>query len=104
MLQGVSDIAALPDLTGATLYAHKLHDSLKLYHVSCSICVLLFILWVCPEVVVNVAVLALKSGVSPQLYPHPLTLTTPGSCNAAILKCYVPAGTRCAQCVQGNCS
>ena len=43
MLQGVSDIATLPDPTGTALYTHKLHDSLELYHVSCPIGVLLII-------------------------------------------------------------
>ena len=43
MLQGVSDITTLPDTTGTTLYTHELHDSLKLYHVSCPIGVLLVI-------------------------------------------------------------
>ena len=43
MLQGVSDIATLPDPTGTALYTHKLHDSLELYRVSCPIGVLLVI-------------------------------------------------------------
>ena len=43
MLQGVSDVAALPDPTGAAPYARELHDSLKLYCVSRPIGVLLVI-------------------------------------------------------------
>ena len=43
MLQGMSDIAALPDPTGAAPYAHELHDSLELYRVSCPISILLVI-------------------------------------------------------------
>ncbi|KAH8989810.1 gamma-glutamyl phosphate reductase [Lactarius akahatsu] len=62
MLQGVSDIAALPDPTGAISYARELHDDLELYRVSCPIGVLLVIFEARPEVVVNVAALALKSG------------------------------------------
>lgn len=62
MLQGVSDIAALPDPTGAITYARELHDNLELYRVSCPIGVLLVIFEARPEVVVNVAALALKSG------------------------------------------
>ena len=62
MLQGVSDIAALPDPTGAISYARELHDELELYRVSCPIGVLLVIFEARPEVVVNIAALALKSG------------------------------------------
>ena len=61
MLQGVSDIAALPDPTGAVSYARGLHDGLELYHVLFPIGVLLIIFEARPEVVVNVAALALKS-------------------------------------------
>ena len=67
MLQGVTDIAALPDPTGTVSYARELHDSLELYRVSCPIGVLLVIFEARPEVVVNVAALALKSGASPLL-------------------------------------
>ncbi len=64
MLQGVSDIAALPDPTGSVSYARALHDGLELYRVSCPIGVLLVIFEARPEVVVNIATLALKSGES----------------------------------------
>ena len=63
----MSDIAALPEPTGAISYARELHDSLGLYRVSCPIGVLLVIIEAHPEVVVNVAALALKSGTSPLL-------------------------------------
>ena len=43
MLQGVSDVTALPDPTGAAPYARELHDSLELYRVSRPIGVLLVI-------------------------------------------------------------
>ncbi|KAH9967109.1 gamma-glutamyl phosphate reductase [Russula compacta] len=62
MLQGVVDIAALADPTGAISYARALHDNLELYRVSCPIGVLLVIFEARPEVVVNIAALALKSG------------------------------------------
>ncbi|KAI0251740.1 gamma-glutamyl phosphate reductase [Lactifluus subvellereus] len=62
MLQGVTDIATLPDPTGAVSYARELHDGLELYRVSCPIGVLLVIFEARPEVVVNIAALALKSG------------------------------------------
>jgi len=62
MLQGLSDIAALADPTGSISYARELHDGLELYRVSCPIGVLLVIFEARPEVVVNIAALALKSG------------------------------------------
>ena len=62
MLQGVTDIASLPDPTGTITYARALHDSLDLYRVSCPIGVLLVIFEARPEVIVNIAALALKSG------------------------------------------
>jgi len=75
MLQGVADIAALPDPTGSVSYARALHDDLDLYRVSCPIGVLLVIFEARPEVIVNIAALALKSGTwSP---PHPQTNTFP---------------------------
>jgi glutamate-5-semialdehyde dehydrogenase len=62
MLQGVADIASLPDPTGSISYARALHDDLDLYRVSCPIGVLLVIFEARPEVIVNIAALALKSG------------------------------------------
>jgi glutamate-5-semialdehyde dehydrogenase len=62
MLQGVTDIASLPDPTGTVTYARALHDNLDLYRVSCPIGVLLVIFEARPEVIVNIAALALKSG------------------------------------------
>ncbi|KAH9973619.1 gamma-glutamyl phosphate reductase [Lactifluus volemus] len=62
MLQGVTDIAALPDPTGSITYARSLHDDLELYRVTCPIGVLLVIFESRPEVVINIAALALKSG------------------------------------------
>ncbi|KAF8493251.1 Aldehyde/histidinol dehydrogenase [Russula emetica] len=62
MLQGVTDIASLPDPTGTIAYTRALHDNLDLYRVSCPIGVLLVIFEARPEVIVNIAALALKSG------------------------------------------
>ncbi|KAJ6582036.1 gamma-glutamyl phosphate reductase [Mycena capillaripes] len=62
MLQGVSDVANLPDPTGIVSYAKELDDGLELYRVSCPIGVLLVIFEARPEVVVNIAALAIKSG------------------------------------------
>jgi glutamate-5-semialdehyde dehydrogenase len=64
MLQGVLDVAALPDPTGQVSYANELDDGLELYKVSCPIGVLLVIFEARPEVVVNIAALAIKSGKS----------------------------------------
>jgi glutamate-5-semialdehyde dehydrogenase len=62
MLQGVMDVADLPDPTGQVSYATELDDGLELYKVSCPIGVLLIIFEARPEVVVNIAALAIKSG------------------------------------------
>ncbi|KAK7445384.1 glutamate-5-semialdehyde dehydrogenase [Stygiomarasmius scandens] len=62
MLQGISDVAGLPDPTGSVSYASELDDDLELYRVSCPIGVLLVIFEARPEVVVNIASLAIKSG------------------------------------------
>lgn len=62
MLQGVTDVAELSDPTGVVGYARELDDDLELYRVSCPIGVLLVIFEARPEVVVNIAALAIKSG------------------------------------------
>lgn len=62
MLQGVIDVSELPDPTGVVSYANELDDGLELYRVSCPIGVLLVIFEARPEVVVNIAALAIKSG------------------------------------------
>jgi glutamate-5-semialdehyde dehydrogenase len=91
MLQGVTDIASLPDPTGTITYARALHDDLDLYRVSCPIGVLLVIFEARPEVIVNIAALALKSGMYPPVplrYTHSTmqNLTEAYTGNAAILK------------------
>ena len=62
MLQGIEDVAILPDPTGKVTYASQLDDDLELYRVSCPIGVLLVIFESRPEVMVNIAALAIKSG------------------------------------------
>jgi len=62
MLQGISDVAALPDPNGKVTYASQLDDGLDLYRVTCPIGTLLVIFESRPEVVVNIAALAIKSG------------------------------------------
>lgn len=62
MLQGITDVANLPDPTGKVTYASKLDDGLELYRVSCPIGVLLVIFEARPEVIVNITALAIKSG------------------------------------------
>lgn len=64
MLQGISDVAALPDPTGIVSYASQLDDGLLLQRLTCPIGVLLVIFEARPEVVVNIASLAIKSGIS----------------------------------------
>lgn len=63
MIQGIIDVADLPDPTGNVTYASELDDGLELYRVSCPIGVLLVIFEARPEVVVNIAALAIKSGI-----------------------------------------
>jgi glutamate-5-semialdehyde dehydrogenase len=62
VLQGLDDVASLPDPTGRVSYAKALDDGLELYRVSCPIGVLLVIFEARPEIVVNIASLAIKSG------------------------------------------
>ena len=62
MLQGVSDVSDLEDPTGKITYARELDDDLELYRMTCPIGVLLVIFEARPEVVVNIAALAIKSG------------------------------------------
>lgn len=62
MLQGVSDVSNLEDPTGKITYARELDEDLELYRMTCPIGVLLVIFEARPEVVVNIAALAIKSG------------------------------------------
>lgn len=62
MLQGISDVADLPDPAGHVSYASQLDEDLELYKVSCPIGVLLVIFEARPEVIANITALAVKSG------------------------------------------
>ncbi|WWC59433.1 glutamate-5-semialdehyde dehydrogenase [Kwoniella dejecticola CBS 10117] len=62
MLQGITDVAALPLPTGQVTFAKELGPGLDLHRVTCPIGVLLVIFEARPEVVVNIAALAIKSG------------------------------------------
>ncbi|KAH8921681.1 gamma-glutamyl phosphate reductase [Atractiella rhizophila] len=62
MLQGITDVANLPDPLGQVTYASKLDEGLNLYRASCPIGVILCIFESRPEVMVNIASLAIKSG------------------------------------------
>jgi glutamate-5-semialdehyde dehydrogenase len=62
MLSGIDEVAELPIPTGKTTYAKELDEGLELYRVTCPIGVLLVIFEARPEVVVNIAALAIKSG------------------------------------------
>ncbi|KAL1413407.1 glutamate-5-semialdehyde dehydrogenase [Vanrija albida] len=62
MLQGITDVAALPLPTGVVTFAKELGPGLELHRVTCPVGVLLVIFEARPEVVVNIAALAIKSG------------------------------------------
>ena len=62
MLSGIDEVIALPLPTGQTTYSKELSPGLELYRVTCPIGVLLVIFEARPEVVVNIAALAIKSG------------------------------------------
>lgn len=62
MLQGILDVANLPDPVGQTTLARKLDDGLNLYRVTSPIGVLLIIFESRPEVIANITALAIKSG------------------------------------------
>lgn len=62
MLQGILDVANLPDPMGKITLARKLDDGLNLYRVTAPIGVLLIIFESRPEVIANITALAIKSG------------------------------------------
>ena len=67
MIKGVQDVAALPAPTGIVTFAKELGPGLELQRLTCPIGVLLVIFEARPEVVVNIAALAIKSGTSNSL-------------------------------------
>ncbi|CAK7269382.1 glutamate-5-semialdehyde dehydrogenase [Sporothrix epigloea] len=62
MLQGILDVRALPDPVGRVTLRTRLDDGLVLDRVTCPIGVLLVIFEARPEVLANIAALAVKSG------------------------------------------
>lgn len=62
MVQGVLDVARLPDPVGKTTLARKIDDGLNLYRVTAPLGVLLIIFESRPEVIANIAALAIKLG------------------------------------------
>lgn len=62
MLQGILDVAKLPDPVGKTTLAKKLDEGLNLYRVLAPLGVLLIIFESRPEVIANISALAIKSG------------------------------------------
>ncbi|EPE09912.1 gamma-glutamyl phosphate reductase [Ophiostoma piceae UAMH 11346] len=62
MLQGILDVRDLPDPVGRVTLRTRLDDGLELERVTCPIGVLLVIFEARPEVLANIAALAVKSG------------------------------------------
>lgn len=62
MLQGILDVRSLPDPIGRVDLRTLLDDGLELERISCPIGVLLIIFEARPEVIANIAALAIKSG------------------------------------------
>ncbi|KAI8320505.1 gamma-glutamyl phosphate reductase GPR [Martensiomyces pterosporus] len=62
LLQGVDDVDRIPDPIGQVTLARRLDSNLDLYRVVCPVGVCLVIFEARPEVVVNIACLAIKSG------------------------------------------
>jgi hypothetical protein len=85
MLQGIVDVAGLPAPTGIVTFAKELGPELELHRVTCPVGVLLVIFEARPEVVVNIAALAIKSG----------KLDVPRHCKLMTRKrCYPKRGQR----------
>jgi glutamate-5-semialdehyde dehydrogenase len=74
MLQGISDVARLPVPTGIVTFAKELGPDVELHRVTCPVGVLLVIFEARPEVVVNIAALAIKSGMSRSYFVWTLQL------------------------------
>ncbi|KAG5422395.1 PRO2 [Candida metapsilosis] len=62
MLQGILDVANLPDPVGKVTLAKKIDEGLNLYRITAPIGVLLIIFESRPEVIANITALAIKSG------------------------------------------
>lgn len=61
-IQGINDLIALPDPIGRTLAATQLDTGLELYKVSCPIGLIGVIFEARPDVIIQIAALAIKSG------------------------------------------
>ncbi|CAR27724.1 hypothetical protein ZYGR_0N02100 [Zygosaccharomyces rouxii] len=62
MLQGIKDVAELPDPVGKVNFAREIDEHLTLYQVTAPVGVLLVIFESRPEVIANITALAIKSG------------------------------------------
>ncbi|KAG7193219.1 glutamate-5-semialdehyde dehydrogenase [Scheffersomyces spartinae] len=62
MLQGILDVAELPDPVGKITLARKIDEGLNLYRITAPLGVLLIIFESRPEVIANITALAIKSG------------------------------------------
>ncbi|KAG0294193.1 hypothetical protein BGZ96_001634 [Linnemannia gamsii] len=93
MLQGIKDIDELEDPAGKVHSAIKLDNGLDLYRVSCPVGVLLVIFEARPEVVVNIAALALKSGNAAILKGGKESFHTCSAISKAIREALDAAGT-----------
>lgn len=86
MLQGITDVGVLPAPTGIVTFAKELGPELELHRVTCPVGVLLVIFEARPEVVVNIAALAIKSGEADHRGGEEIRVLTGFLGNAAILK------------------
>lgn len=77
MLKGILDVRDLPDPVGNISMRTKLDDDLVMERVSCPIGVLLIIFEARPEVIANIASLAIKSGNSAILKGEFYEVTAP---------------------------
>lgn len=62
MLQGIKDVAELPDPVGRVNFAREIDENLILYRLTAPVGVLLVIFESRPEVIANITALAIKSG------------------------------------------
>lgn len=91
MLKGILDVRDLPDPVGTVSMRTKLDDDLVMERVSCPIGVLLIIFEARPEVIANIASLAIKSGNSAILKGEP-NITASLSRSSTILTVFTSGG------------
>ncbi|KAF9954806.1 hypothetical protein BGZ72_004273 [Mortierella alpina] len=102
MLQGIKDIDQLDDPAGKVQQATKLDNGLELYRVSCPVGVLLVIFEARPEVVVNIAALAIKSGNAAILKGGKESFHTCSAISKAIREAMDDAGAAAAKNAEGE--